>query len=184
MIPSVEELKAGGNVPRFHGDGMIQLYLSKRVRLHVYHPDFPATVDNALIHDHAWDMYSEVMLGRVPHKTYRMDLTASGNMMLHEARGGGGAGLIPRHQCFLKNTGINIFVAGSSYFFPRHEFHETLVSELSMTRITKSRIGALPCRVICPNGETPDDAYAEGGPSISDMWDAILEAHTRWAVMM
>lgn len=168
--------------PRFHGDGMVQLYLSKHVRLHVFHPWLPPTVQNARIHDHAWDMHSQVLTGVLHHTTYNINLATVGPFMVNEARSGCGStggGLTKCHRCDTKQTGENHFAAGSEYRFPHHEFHEVGTSELSMTVIRKSNYSDLPPRIIAPWDEEADNAF-DHNISEYDLWRAIREAYQKW----
>ena len=176
-----------GNVrvraPRFHGDGIIQLYLGKHTRLHVYHPWLPPTVENSLVHDHAWDMHSRILLGSVEHSTYNIRLDVKGPMEVNEARDGCGTGsgiLTKCYRCFIDPTGTNIFREGSYYLFPRHNFHETVTDELSMTVIEKSNYSDLPPRILAPWDEDADLAYGDDAPAEADLWRAIKEAYKHW----
>jgi len=51
-------LRTREHKPRFHGVGFVQLYLTKNLRLNVWHPDLPPTVKNAVFHDHKFDLFS------------------------------------------------------------------------------------------------------------------------------
>ena len=69
----LSRLRKRGFQPRFHGNGFIQLYLNdaKTKRLHVWHPDHaPQRDHNAQIHDHRFEMTSNVLVGKLRHITY------------------------------------------------------------------------------------------------------------------
>ena len=61
------------NADRFdwsiQGFGMLRMYLSKEVRLHIWNPAFE--VENvSTIHDHPWDFESEVVCGEIQNQRY------------------------------------------------------------------------------------------------------------------
>lgn len=70
-IKSIDDLLKLETKPRFHGNGFSQWYLDESVRLHVWHAELPAFRDhNATIHNHRWNMVSNVLLGKLQHRTY------------------------------------------------------------------------------------------------------------------
>ena len=163
-------------VPRFHGNGFVQLYLTSTTRLHVFHPSLPPKVHNSLIHDHRWDMYSHVLLGRLTHSTYH--LTPMGHMAVYEAPEASKAHELVQKGSYYntEHTGNNVFAAGSEYWLPRHQFHASEASVLTMTFIEKSNQSKRPCRILAPNNETPDHAFGYTIPETA-MWSAIEEAY-------
>ena len=170
-----------GLQPRFHGNGFVQLYLSKAERLHVFHPDLlPTRVENARIHDHRWGMHSRVLLGLVEHITYDAVPHIEGTFSIKEVQGTSNKEVplveVPGSRCRLKKTGYNIFAAGSEYFFPCRQFHESGAPDLAMTFIVKSNDDGKPARVISPYGEVPDHAF-ETQPPLDDIWQAIEDAY-------
>ncbi len=173
-----------GVEPRFHGNGFVQLYLSNRDRLHVFHPDLlPTRVSNARIHDHRWDMFSHVLLGCIQHTTYDISPCPVGKWAVNEAPGASNKDhplmQLPGFQYALVMTGDHWLVVGSRYKFPKRQFHESAADRLTMTLIHKSDDDGLPARIISRAGETPDHAFATQ-PDTKLMWDAIREAFGTW----
>ena len=65
---TIESLKAAGATPRFHGGiGMVQLHLDRLTRIHVWHPDMPATRPDSAIHNHRFSFRSTVLRGYLMH---------------------------------------------------------------------------------------------------------------------
>lgn len=72
----IDELRASGRNPRFHGNGFVQLYLDDRTRLHIWTPLLPPIRDhNATIHTHRYDIESSVILGVLKHTTINVSRT-------------------------------------------------------------------------------------------------------------
>lgn len=52
------------------GMGMLRLYLSKQVRLHIWHPEF-AVANVSTIHTHPWDFHSVIVCGQLTNMKYK-----------------------------------------------------------------------------------------------------------------
>lgn len=67
------------------GFGMLRLYLSKEVRLHIWHSAFKVP-NVSEIHDHPWDFESEVVCGELTNQLYVVLKDGPGNLMVEEDR--------------------------------------------------------------------------------------------------
>ena len=138
---------------------------------------------NARVHDHRWNMASCVLLGKVHHSTYTLQYSPHGNYSVKEAPGASNKECplieIPGSRCYLKNTGHNMLAAGSSYTFPRRQFHESGHTGLTLTLIHKTYATDNPARIISPCGEVPDHAFLDQ-PSYDDLWDAFEDAYKQY----
>lgn len=174
--------------PRWHGNGFTQLDLNSRQRLHVWHPSWaPNPGHVSTIHDHVFDMTSEVLLGKVGTEMFRVrPVDDGGNCKIYSLDSWGApAGTVRAIVCegyaYRYSTGSFLMTAGSQYSVPRYQFHESSHEGLTATLMTKSNgvvPGAKP-RVLCPWGQDPTDARAAGhGPGLNAMWDIIEQALT------
>lgn len=131
----------GSLVPRFHsGIGMIQLYISDDVRLHVWHPDLPAK-PNAFgaWHNHRYDLQSNILMGAV-HDTGLSLNDNLGDFNVYS--------VVPYHkgipEISLEERGVEVVVSGyqrygpqETYKVPIWGFHETRTEGLTVTLCTK-----------------------------------------------
>ncbi len=174
----MDEIKATDQEPRFHGIGFTQLYLSERRRLHVWHPDLPATISNGLIHDHSWIMNSQILKGCILHKKYHFEFGEGNESVwtpppkhagIHAAWFHHGSGKLIQDDIY----GL---AASSQYIFPAGEFHTVTFEEISVTVVEKTPHDEITqCRVVSHDLKEPEDAYAKAIPN-GAMWKAIFEA--------
>ncbi len=72
---------AQGKVPRVHGNGFIQLDLTDRTRLHVWHPSVPRQKVATQIHDHVFSFESCCIVGRLINVVYKFIELSPGDAM-------------------------------------------------------------------------------------------------------
>lgn len=189
----VSRLMALGD-PRWHGNGFTQLDLNPRQRLHVWHPAWAQNPrHNSTIHDHVFDLTSEVLLGKVGHEAFEVIYgeTLSGPIQVFRLQGWGsgpytGAARAEHHEWrgrgTKKSLGSYLIPAGGQYSFPRYQFHESSHEGLTATLMTRSN-GVSPDarpRIVCPVIEDPTDARESGhGPGVEAMWSIVEEAVDR-----
>jgi hypothetical protein len=184
----IAQLRTLHTNPRFHGNGFIQLPLSANKRLHVWDRHLPPIEDhNATIHDHTWKMRSQVLAGRLEHRTY--DARVHGTFAIEtpwtifELEGTQSGRSKPKadgYPCSLTLTGTYEMSSGSSYFFDRNKLHESYsVADRTVTIIEKFPEPddfKFP-RVVAPRGQRPVDAFDEHHThQLSTMWAVIEEA--------
>ncbi len=169
------------SVPRFHGNGFIQLYVAEERRLHVWHPDLKPTVKNALIHDHRFNMAAFVLFGTLEHTSYEIVSDAKG---LYGAYSTTAEGNKAEPMQSLGSTRFHAQVReqfwlarNSRYYFAARKFHATSADEVTITIMDKGPADGGPPRVIAPHNEQPDHAF-ENQPEVSYMWAAIEDAFT------
>lgn len=105
---------------------MLRLYLSKDVRMHVWHPDF-AVKDVSTIHTHPWDFTSHVIAGSVTNHKYQLRETAAVHTHLGQTiRCGEGGGMCgsPK-RCYLYSEIPQQIGEGERYDEQAEEIHET-----------------------------------------------------------
>lgn len=179
---NIDEVRHAGAVPRFHGGGFIQIYLTETERLHVWHPDFPATIEDGVVHDHNFHMHSTVLLGRLNHVTYDFSECDDGPQSLWQvaakkdaAQPGVG------DKGFLIKTGSYEMMAGSEYHFQAMQLHQIVFnscSEMTVTRMRKMNTYKDYWPKAVAEGEgPPDNAFPLDAPHNQDvLWSAINEA--------
>ncbi|PHS25477.1 MAG: hypothetical protein COA84_07625 [Robiginitomaculum sp.] len=180
--------KTTEHAPRFHGNGFIQLYLDKTHRLHIWHPDLPATrAEDDTIHDHRWHMRSNILLGSLVHTTYR-EVHNLGGIHSHcvfEIIGAskGAQDLSeyrPMYTTIIRSLHEYTLCDGSEYNFNAGLFHSSRPRHKN--RITATVIEKTPtrrewARIALPIQKQLSDhnhAFAEETqPTQEEMWEVI-----------
>jgi hypothetical protein len=126
------------------GLGMLRTYLSKEVRLHIWHSSL--RVPNvSKIHNHPWDFRSEVVVGEIVNRVYRPG-GASPTHTMGTIRCGVGGGLVRAEHSGTSSelpvrlvlTENSTYPAGTSYSERADELHETEASDGTVTIVTRS----------------------------------------------
>lgn len=190
----VDNADAEGRQPRLHQNGFIQLDLQPAGdptrghsgafrRLHVFPwPKLQAQVSPSPIHDHVFDMRSDVLLGEIVQTMIQSDLQHNSHPT-HEV-------WIPHYEAASESTLVRtgVFVrhrynthirvgAGSSYTQGAHTFHETQWEGPAMTVMTKTHVNdGFDCRVLVPIGQEPDNEFRRDSISPTVLWTAIENA--------
>ncbi len=168
---------SGPLVPRFHGNGFIQVYLNSLTRLHIWSPEFPQTrVQNARIHSHRFAFRSKVLLGCLHDDQYEVrhcpNTGADGDLYdIPEASSNvdKSAPLRFLEPVTLRRTELRLYPAGMEYVEDGYEtsFHDSYADQLTVTVMTK--IGNAPpgtwARVVCKDIGIPPDHAFENQPS-------------------
>lgn len=183
-----DHFKEAGLLPRFHGNGFTQLYLDHSHRLHVWHPLLPMPEENnATVHDHMWDMASQVLVGQVGHLTYDVQAVDgetqydmySINQPEAPRQAHNDVVFTFMSGATVQSTGHYMMQTGSIYHFKAGYFHESVANpgQLSATLLRKNKDILEYPRLIVPTGEAPYQAFGVGTqPPEADMWEAIKEA--------
>lgn len=170
---------------RHHGAGMIQAYLTPRLRIHIWHPTLvlPGMEHSGAIHDHRFDLMSTVLLGSLTNReldfhpssqpwnqrdcrmdslyeVYTVECASSGKRddpvkLSDKAR-----------PLFYKDVFIP---EGSRYFFPKKAFHQSIpISEglaldegYVVTLVHKLNQEDFLARLLVPEGVQPVHAFKE-----------------------
>lgn len=163
--------------PRFHGNGFIQVYMAPDVRLHIWHPEFPATrVENAKIHNHRFDFTSTVLQGNLLDHRYGVTLMDGGPYDLYEIPEASdkSASLVLLCECEVRYKQTRIRRQGSTYTSACAEgehFHDANgePGEVTVTLMTKLRTYQQWAQVVClDKGREPDHAF-NNQPRDADM---------------
>jgi len=166
MHTLLKHYRDNGAVPRFHGNGFIQLQIAPDTRIHLWHADFPMMPNqNAYIHDHVWPLWSRVLLGRLTNRTYRLcsGIAAQGKGVDAYYVGNDGPQDTPYDlDAPIFKTGEQRLYEGSAYYLPRFALHSSHRMDQNpvMTIMRKGVVeGNAKATIICPNGEKPYDAF-------------------------
>lgn len=119
------------------GFGMLRLYLSRDVRLHVWSPQH-AVEDVSVIHDHPWDFESLVLCGSIRDIVYREAIgvpTHSGQRIRCGA-GGHADGVQSDVRLFVESD--ETFAPGQIYRRSTDQLHESIPEPGTVTVITRT----------------------------------------------
>lgn len=198
MIPrwlraTLDGLSRGEGSIRLHPEGFAQVELdaSGDLRLHVWHPAVPRLADRDVVHDHAWDLESEVLAGRVENWVYQVREDEAGDWALWEAerrRSDGGSGKPGAEGgSLLRDTGRRFWAdptggqfaaEGMTYRHPALDFHRSVAVGPTATVMRKSgRVGGHTPRVLARLGQSPDRHGDPGRPTATEaeLWAAVYE---------
>lgn len=172
--------------PRVHPNGFVQVDLTKRVRLHVWHPGNPYRQRTYHpVHDHVFHFRSWVYSGRLVNAVYWSQVHGEGTHVLYTARctGGEESALAPTpDRVRLVAEYAEVLQPGESYFMPARRFHETLANEPTLTIIEKSGPTAAQGsreqpRVAVPVGVRPDNDFRRDAVDPDVVWRLVEEAY-------
>lgn len=159
----------GSLVPRYHaGVGMIQLYLTDTIRLHVFHPSLPAKLEAfGNRHNHRFDLLSTVLLGAIVDVQLSPRYHPPGKFRLYEVTpahlytGKEVPVLADASNYILEMTGIRKVTEGHFYSMAAGEFHETRAEGLTVTLMEKSNQVDTHARIIGHQGQKVGHAMEE-----------------------
>lgn len=138
-------LMEGTLIPRYHsGVGMLQMYLTPTVRLHLWHPELPRSIEAfGNRHSHRFDLTSYILLGSIVDMTLQLEPKHfTGEFLLYKVMPAHfGETPIPKqddstHDLIVKR--IRQYKQGDSYTVPLGAYHETRADDLTMTLMVKS----------------------------------------------
>ncbi len=140
------------------GFGMMRLYLSKKVRLHIWHSSLrvPGVSD---IHSHPWDFWSNVICGRIRDTTYNAHMMADNKKLFcfQEIQCGAGAKLLGEPTgCYLVPRNILEYEGGKQYGNPASLLHSTEFTDGTVTIVERQfKDGANPdvAHVVYPGNQ-------------------------------
>lgn len=172
-------------VPRVHGNGFIQLDLNETTRLHIWGDSrIPKQQVASTIHNHIFDFKSTVLKGRLIHIEYNVKPNTQGRFKIYKSA------LRVDEDTELHDTGYfcdivpyatKVVLAGQSYEFTAHRFHENYAPEPTVTIIKKkgltlaqNRNGPRPS-VLVPRGQEPENSFNRYNWDNRFLWSIIYE---------
>lgn len=191
---SLYELLRRNYQPRLHPNGFVQIDMDScdmfgggrvETRVDVFHPDLLSMRQQCFstIHDHSWDLYSQVLVGRLAnvvydyrsadfeigftmHKCAPSDPYQSSNQVVET-----------NHWVDAHPVSSDMIMAGECYSLSRAVFHETLTSVPTVTLLTKTYPSGdlTPARLLVPIGETYDD-FDRNGADEEVLWRVVKRA--------
>lgn len=144
------------------GFGMFRLYLSRKVRLHVWNDKYRISAVSD-IHTHPWSFTSEVLAGEIQNTRYAFTQTAIENSHVKQTivcgMGGGKAELTnATREVLLWKTGVERYLPGAAYEQSPIEVHSTHAKPGTITLVT---------RVFQPDTELADVFFPIGTEWVS-----------------
>lgn len=181
---TLDELKSWGTIPRVHPNGFIQIDQpgGRKVRVHIWPAGDPLPKQGSQhpVHDHIFDMKSQVLRGRMTNLLY--DFVKGGDVTheLHRARYrvAHDSTLMPTgDQGRLEVASMTVVPAGSEYWMPAFILHESkVVVKPTVTLMTATEI-YLPAKpvVAVPVGMKVDNSYDRHAMSPEHLWELVAE---------
>lgn len=160
----ISEALLAGNTPIIHPNGFAQLKLCDGRRMHFWHPMIPRQEVKTPIHDHIFDMHSEIIAGSILHCEVSVLEMEDGYYSIYEAKAVRDAEtklVNTGHRCKANHGPWQEFSAGDEYDFPAGSFHETsdrLGPAISIITKGKEFPEMNPC-VLVPADQEPDNAF-------------------------
>jgi hypothetical protein len=124
------------------GFGMLRLYLTPKIRLHIWHSGF-AVPNFSPIHDHPWDFTSVVIAGEIKQHRYirlaRMMPAHCEEYLSTKIKCGPGGGPVEDRAdvIYLRRLPLEKYVAGERYCQLADELHESLPVDGTVSIITR-----------------------------------------------
>ena len=106
------------------GFGMLRLYLTSEIRLHVWDNRF-ANKDASIIHDHPWDFNSFVLTGQIINHRYKKTMRPDGDFKEAVIKCGPGGCLVSTNRCDLEKVRTETFGPGDDYIQLAEEIHSS-----------------------------------------------------------
>lgn len=184
-------LRSLGNKPRVHPNGFIQLDLSEKRRLHVWHPRLTIRQRTfSPIHNHIFSFTSKVYVGRLINVIYGFKPNPSGSHEEWQVRAieGQNTELVKTEggRINLDPLLVDVVVSGGEYTMDKRAFHETLCNEPTLTIMEKSDAefsmgpNCQGASVIVPWNEKPDNAFRRDDHDNHILWGYIDDTINRY----
>jgi hypothetical protein len=171
--------------PRVHGNGFIQLDISKSVRLHIFGDErIPRQSVSTQLHDHTFGFTSKILSGTLENVRYSVRENPNGKFKVYRAF------VRDKEDTVLRNTNVRVTVeeakreilkAGDSYSMVAGEFHESIPCGRVVTIITKDGLtlsqGGKSPSVLVPIGQEPDNDFNRYSLSPEELW-SIITSHS------
>ena len=178
-----EALRASGKKPRVHGNGFLQLDLNDdgTKRLHIFSEDLPRQEVATPIHDHVFDMRSEVIYGTLIHEELEPVLAqvTDGTHQIYVAKQ-----LEGTQNTILEPLDGNVYLnvvqrlilgTGSIYTFPAWHLHQT--EHRSFTATIMEKVNAPTSygrpRVLVPIDQEPDNDFHRDAFDEEFLWSFV-----------
>lgn len=172
IVLSVDWLRAHAKMAHFFGLGFIQVKLDDRRRVHFYHPDLPAFVEEP--HDHRYGFVSSVMRGTLLNRIWRVTLGNTHNISYENCRQDG-AEVPSGYRGSLVSAGAFHVREGSGYHIHSETFH-TVHPKLSDGPVVTLVEREVPfkdfAKVVRPLGAPPICPFSRPIPE-SEIWDVV-----------
>lgn len=191
---TLQELRKTGNRPRLHPNGFVQLNVDDKGhhRIHVWPAKpLPAQKTRHTIHDHAFDMYSSIVVGQLTNLEYEFNCLSvaqresfKGQLYkLHTAVQIGGNDTVLKPDVlpagWLLRTICQTFVVGQAYSMRAGVLHDSVPrpGKTTMTYMVKTAVYPhYRPLVAVPVGVEPDNDFRRETVSEAMLWDVIEQA--------
>jgi hypothetical protein len=160
------------------GLGMLRMYLSPEVRLHVWNSAFK--VKNASpLHTHPWDFESLVVAGSVQQYRYEefeghVPGEYSEKYWKQTIKCGEGAcTMTPKERVWLFKNKLETFVEGSTYTQEKNEIHESVPLDGTVTIVTRTFKGDKDTADVLWS-PTMSDEFVSAEPRKADAGEVLI----------
>lgn len=182
MLPNYAELRALSTVPRLHPNGFIQLDLvpNQSIRLHVWPAEeLRAQKTRHPIHDHSFDMESEILTGCLSNLTYEFQPSEYNKQTtLYRAKRLPDtqetilepAVTIKANTGYLRLLRADMFLPSSKYRLSKFVLHDSIPHGLTATIMTKTRLSDYSPLIAVPKGIEPDNDYRRDSIDTEVLW--------------
>lgn len=128
----------GGREWSIQGLGMLRLYLSETLRLHVWHSGFAFEPKPSELHDHPWHFRSLVVAGRMLQKRYVPDRGGAQYSFYTILCGEGGGPTTVPYAINLAELDQEEYLPGQEYSQRAHEIHRSYPQDGTVTIVERT----------------------------------------------
>jgi hypothetical protein len=175
FTPTVEQIS-------LHGLGFIQVKLPANQRLHVWHPELPrrSCYEHSAIHNHRFSFESLVLVGTQINRVWIAERDDEGthDIISHDGRRGDTGGRLSyvAGRASVACLHEEKIEAGSRYFMPKLQFHETPNSGVVVTLMTKVEEGTVHACSLITHGHIFDQGFNRFQLSADRLWQFVTDA--------
>lgn len=142
-------LRAHATTAHYFGLGFVQVKLDDRRRVHFYHPDVPAFVEEP--HDHRYGFVSRVLRGSLVNRVFRL-VPGDSHEVSYESCRQGGPETPPGFRSGLEQVGEFAVHEGSGYHVHPEAFHTVHPETPTVTFLERELPSKEFARVVRPAG--------------------------------
>jgi hypothetical protein len=165
-----------------HGLGFIQLVLSPKERMHIWHPELPRRVcfEHSAIHNHRFAFRSRVLKGVQKNVRVDLELAKDGTHDIISHNGPrsekGGRLSYPVAICNVHAGPVETYQPGDEYDMPMHQYHHTPNSGIVVTIMRKGEESHIHANSVIRRGVDFDYDFNRFQLPAEELFEFVMSA--------